>query len=44
MLDTDEYYRFNRLLDELGVELDAVETITPDLEGIFLDITGGSGE
>lgn len=44
VLDTDEYYRFNRLLDEHGVEPNAVETIIPDLEGIFLDITGGGGE
>jgi len=44
VLNTEEYYRFNRLLDEHDVELNAVETITPDLEDIFLDITGDDRE
>jgi ABC-2 type transport system ATP-binding protein len=41
VLDSKEYYRFNQLLHEREVELDSVQTITPDLEEIFLDITCG---
>jgi len=39
--DTAGFYRATDLLEEAGVELEAVDTVQPDLEEAFLEITGG---
>jgi len=43
--DTEGFYRLTDLLAADGVELDAVDTVQPDLEEAFLEITGaGEGD
>ncbi len=41
--DSAGFYELTDLLREHGVALDAVETVTPDLETAFLEMTGGDG-
>jgi ABC-2 type transport system ATP-binding protein len=38
--DGDGFYEVTDLLREAGVTLDAVDTVEPDLEDIFVDLTG----
>jgi ABC-2 type transport system ATP-binding protein len=39
--DSGEFYRLMRLLESRAVRIDGVETVTPDLEEVFVEMTGG---
>ncbi len=39
--DSDGFYRLVHLLEDAGARVDTVETITPDLEEVFLNVTRG---
>jgi ABC-2 type transport system ATP-binding protein len=43
-VDSDEFYRLMRLLESRGIAIDGVETVTPDLEEVFVEMTGGGRE
>jgi len=41
--DTEGFYRLTDLMERRGLELDTVDTVQPDLEEAFLEITGAGG-
>jgi ABC-2 type transport system ATP-binding protein len=42
--DSEEFYGLMRLLESRDVRIDGVETVTPDLEEVFVEMTGGGRE
>jgi ABC-2 type transport system ATP-binding protein len=41
--DSTDFYALTNLLEREGVTLDAVDTVEPDLEEIFVEVTGNGG-